>query len=279
MDSSSPERVGAIARARGDARRSSHRDGVRRARRAAGQRDRGRRSARASRCRIRTFWDDLARVSRTMDRAMSDPTPPSSPRVRGARGSLVVAIDGPAASGKSSTAQWVAQRLGFRHVDSGALYRAATAVALARAGEEFDEAAVLQVVGEIALRPVASTRSSPIVERRGDGGAHPRARGHASRLARGADARRAAVGGCERAPGGRGARRGGRRPRHRNGRLSRCGPQDLSHRRSVGARAAAAHAAPRPCARRTRRSRRRPSGWCSATRRTRRRPFRRRMRC
>ena len=44
--------------------------------------------------------------------------------------STVVAIDGPAASGKSSTAQWVAERLGFRHVDSGALYRAATAVAL-----------------------------------------------------------------------------------------------------------------------------------------------------
>lgn len=45
---------------------------------------------------------------------------------------VVIAIDGPAASGKSSTAQWVAERLGYRHVDSGALYRAATAAALAR---------------------------------------------------------------------------------------------------------------------------------------------------
>ena len=81
---------------------------------------------------------------------MSAPTPPSSPRVRNARGSLVVAIDGPAASGKSSTAQWVAQRLGFRHVDSGALYRAATAVAIARAGEEFDEPTVLAGLDEIA---------------------------------------------------------------------------------------------------------------------------------
>jgi cytidylate kinase len=43
---------------------------------------------------------------------------------------VVIAIDGPAASGKSSTAQWVAQRLGFSHVDSGALYRAATAAQL-----------------------------------------------------------------------------------------------------------------------------------------------------
>jgi cytidylate kinase len=48
-------------------------------------------------------------------------------------GHIAVAIDGPAASGKSSTAQWVAAELGFRHVDSGALYRAATAAAL-RAG-------------------------------------------------------------------------------------------------------------------------------------------------
>ncbi len=43
---------------------------------------------------------------------------------------LVIAIDGPAASGKSSTAQWVAKQLGIHHVDSGAIYRALTAVAL-----------------------------------------------------------------------------------------------------------------------------------------------------
>ena len=84
---------------------------------------------------------------------MTAPTPPSSPRIRAPGASLVVAIDGPAASGKSSTAQWVAQRLGFRHVDSGALYRAATAVALARAGDTFDEANVLSFVGEISLEP------------------------------------------------------------------------------------------------------------------------------
>jgi cytidylate kinase len=47
---------------------------------------------------------------------------------------VVIAIDGPAASGKSSTAQWVAERLGFRHVDSGALYRAATAARLREGG-------------------------------------------------------------------------------------------------------------------------------------------------
>src|SRR3569623_2220235 len=84
---------------------------------------------------------------------MPVPTPPSSARIRAPGEALVVASDGPAASGKSSTAQWVAQRLGFRHVDSGALYRAASAVALARAGDSFDESGVLSVVGEISLEP------------------------------------------------------------------------------------------------------------------------------
>jgi cytidylate kinase len=46
----------------------------------------------------------------------------------------IVAIDGPAASGKSTTAQAVARALGFCHVDSGALYRAVTLVALERLG-------------------------------------------------------------------------------------------------------------------------------------------------
>ena len=57
---------------------------------------------------------------------------------------IVIAIDGPAASGKSSTAQWVAERLGMRHVDSGALYRAATAAYLRNArGADWTEADVL----------------------------------------------------------------------------------------------------------------------------------------
>ena len=49
--------------------------------------------------------------------------------------SIVIAINGPAASGKSSTAHRIAERLGFLHIDSGALYRAATAAAL-RQGDD-----------------------------------------------------------------------------------------------------------------------------------------------
>lgn len=46
----------------------------------------------------------------------------AAPRGRGP----IVTIDGPAGSGKSTTARAVARRLGFRHLDSGALYRALT---------------------------------------------------------------------------------------------------------------------------------------------------------
>ena len=72
---------------------------------------------------------------------------------------IVIAIDGPAASGKSSTAQWVAERLGFLHVDSGALYRAAAAMACRAEGdaERWSEGFVL---GEAArVRLVAGGRS------------------------------------------------------------------------------------------------------------------------
>jgi cytidylate kinase len=43
---------------------------------------------------------------------------------------MIIAIDGPAASGKSSTARAVAQELGLKHLDSGAFYRAVTYAAL-----------------------------------------------------------------------------------------------------------------------------------------------------
>jgi len=44
----------------------------------------------------------------------------------------VIAIDGPAGSGKSTTAKLVARKLGFVYLDTGALYRAITVLALER---------------------------------------------------------------------------------------------------------------------------------------------------
>src|SRR5215510_16243363 len=66
---------------------------------------------------------------------------------------FVIAIDGPAASGKSSTAQWVARRLGYFHVDSGSLYRAATAARLSSIGgpETWTEAEVLKAAVRVTF--------------------------------------------------------------------------------------------------------------------------------
>jgi CMP/dCMP kinase len=54
----------------------------------------------------------------------------------------VIAIDGPAASGKSSVARALAQRLEFAYVNSGALYRAVTWYVLRRGVDVRDSAAV-----------------------------------------------------------------------------------------------------------------------------------------
>ena len=51
----------------------------------------------------------------------------------------VIAIDGPAASGKSTTAKLVAQKLGFLYLDTGAMYRAITLKALERGIDVNDE--------------------------------------------------------------------------------------------------------------------------------------------
>ncbi len=68
---------------------------------------------------------------------------------------IAIAIDGPAASGKSSTAKAIARDLGFHHVDSGALYRAATASRVRAGGdpEEWTEKSVLDAARIVSLTP------------------------------------------------------------------------------------------------------------------------------
>jgi cytidylate kinase len=51
---------------------------------------------------------------------------------------MIIAIDGPAGSGKSTVARTLARRLGFTYLDSGALYRAVTLLALDR-GASLDD--------------------------------------------------------------------------------------------------------------------------------------------
>jgi cytidylate kinase len=83
------------------------------------------------------------------------------------RRTSVIAIDGPAASGKSSTAQMVADKLGFLHVDSGSLYRAATAAILRRERDpsRWTEAAVLDAAKPVELR-AARTSFYPVLDGR-----------------------------------------------------------------------------------------------------------------
>lgn len=83
------------------------------------------------------------------------------------RRTFVIAIDGPAASGKSSTAQMVAEKLGFLHVDSGSLYRAAAAAMLRQEEDasKWTEQSVLDAARPIGLR-AARTSFYPVLEGR-----------------------------------------------------------------------------------------------------------------
>jgi cytidylate kinase len=60
----------------------------------------------------------------------------------GAHGGVVVAIDGPSGSGKSSTSRGVAERLGVRYLDTGAQFRAMT-VWMLRHGVDLDDPAAI----------------------------------------------------------------------------------------------------------------------------------------
>lgn len=64
---------------------------------------------------------------------------------------MIVTIDGPAGSGKSSAARELARRLGFRFLDTGAMYRAVTLAALRRGIEWEDEAALALLAAEIEI--------------------------------------------------------------------------------------------------------------------------------
>lgn len=70
----------------------------------------------------------------------SDPSPNSLPD------RLIVTIDGPAGTGKSSVARQLAARLGLEFLDTGAMYRAATALAIDHAIDVTDGAAVADLV-------------------------------------------------------------------------------------------------------------------------------------
>jgi cytidylate kinase len=70
----------------------------------------------------------------------------------------VIAIDGPAASGKSSVARQLARRLGFAYVNSGAMYRAVTWSVLNAGIEPSDKHRIAQLIATLTLDGVLRDR-------------------------------------------------------------------------------------------------------------------------
>lgn len=72
----------------------------------------------------------------------------------------VIALDGPSGSGKSTVARVLARRLGWRYVDTGATYRAAT-LAVLRAGTDLSDASAVAAVVERARIAVSTDPDVP----------------------------------------------------------------------------------------------------------------------
>ena len=75
---------------------------------------------------------------------------------------LVVAVDGPAGSGKSSVSRAAASRLGFDFLDTGAAYRALTWFALERGTDVADAPAVVALVDDLGYATVATSHGTTV---------------------------------------------------------------------------------------------------------------------
>jgi cytidylate kinase len=64
---------------------------------------------------------------------------------------MIIAIDGPAGSGKSTVARGVARRLGFTYLDSGAMYRAVTLLALERDADLDDAESLARLADDASI--------------------------------------------------------------------------------------------------------------------------------
>jgi CMP/dCMP kinase len=77
---------------------------------------------------------------------------------------MVITIDGPAASGKSSVARLVAQRLGWTYVNTGNMYRAMTWAVLQSGADPHDAAAVKTAADAVSIEsPVADGQTQVAV--------------------------------------------------------------------------------------------------------------------
>jgi cytidylate kinase len=65
---------------------------------------------------------------------------------------IIIAIDGPSASGKSTTARGVAKKLGFRYIDTGAMYRAITVKVLDHGIDPNDSRAIADLLRDVNVQ-------------------------------------------------------------------------------------------------------------------------------
>lgn len=70
----------------------------------------------------------------------------------------IIAIDGPAASGKSTVAEKLALELGYLYFDTGVMYRAVTLAALRKLNSTQDEAAISKIANEVQIDVLPSSR-------------------------------------------------------------------------------------------------------------------------
>ena len=65
---------------------------------------------------------------------------------------MIIAIDGPAGSGKSTTAKLLAKKIGFIYLDTGAMYRAVTHYFLNNSADLTNSSEILQLLNEMNLK-------------------------------------------------------------------------------------------------------------------------------
>ena len=73
---------------------------------------------------------------------------------------LIIAIDGPSGAGKGTVARTIASRLNYRHIDTGAMYRAVAWLALQDGVDLQDEARVASVARSAALELEGGVRAN-----------------------------------------------------------------------------------------------------------------------
>jgi hypothetical protein len=154
---------------------------------------------------------------------------------RGLTMGFVIAVDGPAASGKGTIANRLAALYGYPVLDTGLLYRGVGVKLLPSCGGDLDDATAATAA---ALRPGTGRTGAARAS-------HPR-RGRAGQPRRGAYAVRLALRDFQLRLRGPGARRGDRRPRHRHGDRPRGAGQAVRHRQRRGPRRPPLEAAGRP---------------------------------